>query len=411
MNIRHRLFFVLVVAAVGSVSVARNTRAATESLPDILYTNVVVPEIPWSIQVVKISSGNHLYEIESSHAGGGALGLDTLSDQVAVVDPVRGEPVAAINGGFYLRDTDRTNAYAGCSRGLQIVDGRVLSAPDGNASLWIDFSGQPHAASVTSRFAITWPDGQETPYGLNGLRADDGVEIYTPAAGSSTHTTGGRELVLERPPGGRWLPLRMEREYAARVREIRTDGNTPLAPDTMVLSLAPAIMDRLPGVTNGTVVRISTRSNPVLLDAQTAISGGPVLVRNGEPQKIQAAPGDAYEFSSMLERHPRTAFGWNDRSWFLVQVDGRQKDLSLGMTLDELSDFLIKLGCSGAINLDGGGSSSLWFQGSIRNHPCDGYERKIANSLLVLLKKAKSGAEKARLANPESPERNGKNGE
>jgi hypothetical protein len=382
---------VLMVAALGTASALEKTPTMPETPPGIFYTNVVVNEVPWSIQVVKIGRDHDLYEIQSKHAGDGALGLDTLSDQVATAVTETSEPVAAINGGFYLRDNGQTNAYAGCPRGLQIVAGEVLSAPAGDASLWIDYSDQPHAANVISQFEITWPDGRATPFGLNGPRADSGVELFTPAAGTSTHTVSGRELILEPQVGGRWLPLRMERDYPARVRGIRTEGNTPLAADIMVLSLGPAIMGQFQGVTTGAMVRISTKSLPVLLNAKTAISGGPLLVQNGKPQKIRSAPDAAYEFSSMLERHPRTAFGWNEQSFFLVQVDGRQKDLSLGMTLDEISTYLVKLGCTDAVNLDGGGSSTLWFEGKVRNNPCDGYERRIANSLIVLRKRTNAG--------------------
>ena len=56
------------------------------------------------------------------------------------------------------------------------------------------------------------------------------------------------------------------------------------------------------------------------------------------------------------------------------------------MTLDELANFLVRLGCSEAINLDGGGSATLWFDGKVRNRPCDGYERNIANALVVVSK-------------------------
>ena len=135
--------------------------------------------------------------------------------------------MAAINGGFYLRTTTGRMPTAGSPRGLQIVEGEVLSAPSDNVSLWFDYAGQPHAAIVTSQFEIIWPDGRETPFGLNGQRADSGIELYTPAAGTSTHTVGGRELVLEAPAGGRWLPLRMERDCPARLREIRTAGTRP----------------------------------------------------------------------------------------------------------------------------------------------------------------------------------------
>jgi hypothetical protein len=388
------------------------TTSATESVLDlrrastgVRYTNVVVAEVPWSIHVVKLERGRPGYEIQSRHAGGGALGLSTLSDQISATNPASGTPIAAINGGFYRRE----NVYAGCPRGLQIVEGEVLSAPSGNASFWIDVVGEAHLTNVTSRFEVTWPDGGVTPFGLNGERPNDGVELYTPAAGTSTHTVGGRELVLERQPGSRWLPLRMGRNYTAHVREIRREGNTSLGPDRMVLSLGPGVMDRFQGVGPGAVLRIATASVPTLLGARTALSGGPLLVRNGKRQRIRSAPDDPYELSSMLEQHPRTAFGWNKQWYFLVQVDGRQRDLSVGMTLDELSAWLVKLGCEEALNLDGGGSSSLWFEGRVRNNPCDGYERTIANSLVVVRRKAgeKSGVSKGP---PELVERSKGNG-
>jgi exopolysaccharide biosynthesis protein len=89
----------------------------------------------------------------------------------------------------------------------------------------------------------------------------------------------------------------------------------------------------------------------------------------------------------MVEKHPRSALGWNKDSYFWVEVDGRQKE-SVGMTLNELAAFMVELGCEEAMNLDGGGSSTLWFEGSVRNHPCDGYERPVANSLALVRKAA-----------------------
>ena len=66
----------------------------------------------------------------------------------------------------------------------------------------------------------------------------------------------------------------------------------------------------------------SLETFPDLSGVQTAIGGGPTLVRNGRPMA----------WSGFLLRHPRTAIGWNDEHLFLVEVDGRQPDLSVGMT-------------------------------------------------------------------------------
>lgn len=106
----------LMFLVLNTASAADNPPALSETLSGIYYTNAVVAEVPWSIQVVQIARGRGLYEIQSRHAGGGALGLDTLSDQVAAADTERSEPVAAINGGFFLRDNGQTNTYAGCPR-------------------------------------------------------------------------------------------------------------------------------------------------------------------------------------------------------------------------------------------------------------------------------------------------------
>src|SRR5205814_6177460 len=98
------------------------------------------------------------------------------------------------NGDFYQRDS----VFAGDPRGLQIVEGELLSAPTGGVGFWIDRTGEAHATNVISQFKVTWPDGTEIPFGLNGTRRSDEVQLYTPLLGFSTKTPRGRELILER---------------------------------------------------------------------------------------------------------------------------------------------------------------------------------------------------------------------
>ncbi len=86
------------------------------------------------------------------------------------------------------------------------------------------------------------------------------------------------------------------------------------------------------------------------------------------------------------ERHPRSAFGWNDKYYFFAEVDGRQYGFSIGMTLPELGSYLAKNGCQEAMNLDGGGSAEMWVEGQVVNRPCFGYERSTANGLVVVRK-------------------------
>jgi exopolysaccharide biosynthesis protein len=97
-----------------------------------------------------------------------------------------------------------------------------------------------------------------------------------------------------------------------------------------------------------------------------------------------------YHQHSMEQRHPRAAVGWNQQYFFLVEVDGRQWDLSVGMSLDELSDYLVRLGCEQAMNFDGGGSATLWFAGEVRNSPCERAEREISNCLAIIKRESRS---------------------
>jgi exopolysaccharide biosynthesis protein len=60
------------------------------------------------------------------------------------------------------------------------------------------------------------------------------------------------------------------------------------------------------------------------------------------------------------------------------------------MSLDELSDYLVGLGCEQAMNFDGGGSATLWFKGEVRNSPCERAEREISNCLAIIKRESRS---------------------
>jgi hypothetical protein len=341
------------------------------------YTNYHDPSGPWSIHVVKIDRSVPGTEIRSLHAHDRAVGLETLSDQLKRIRPADGIPIAGLNGDFYQRD----RAFAGDPRGLQIVGGELISRPVGGISFWIDSNKQPHMAAVIPRFHIRTTTGLLLPFGLNENPTTNLLQLCTPSFGPSNYTAAARELVLEPPDG--WRRLEVGKFYIARVKEIRDRGNGPLNAGTLVLSIPPQLLNNFALVGTETSVGISTKTSPNLQEAKMAISGGPILVKAGKVQKIDPPKIEDYEFTTMLERHPRSAIGWNDQNYFFVEVDGRQKE-SVGMTLDEFAHYLTRLGCRDAMNLDGGGSATLWFQGAVRNHPCDGFERPIANSLAVV---------------------------
>lgn len=106
-------------------------------------------------------------------------------------------------------------------------------------------------------------------------------------------------------------------------------------------------------------------TNPEWKNVKHIISGGPYLVRNSEvfvdmtAQKLGAIGG----------RNPRSAIGYTaDNNLILVAVDGREGS-SIGMTLMELASFMQSIGCSNAMNLDGGGSTVMYVNGQVVNKP------------------------------------------
>ena len=67
----------------------------------------------------------------------------------------------------------------------------------------------------------------------------------------------------------------------------------------------------------------------------------------------------------------------------LATVNGRQARISIGMTLEELAELMLELGAVEAMNLDGGGSSTMVVRGIVLNAPSDGRPRPVSNAVLV----------------------------
>jgi hypothetical protein len=371
-GIRLNVWFLLALSV--SLPALASTNETIKPGPGFRYTNEVVEDMPWSIHIIEVERGRRDFEFCTTLGKGDVIGMGTVAEQVKSVPRQYGQPLAAINGDFY----ERKEKEEGRPRDLQIRFGEVVSSPAGHDCFWIAPDGTPHMTNVYSRFRVIWANGTTTPIGLNQVREDDSAVLYTSVYGVSTRTAGGVELVLERGTNSVWLPLKAGREYAGRVREVRSAGNTTLAPEIMVLSLGPSLAAQVPSVQSGATVRIVTETVPDLTGVNVAIGGGPALLRDGKPMHWRGL----FKF-----RHPRTALGWNKEHIFLVEVDGRQANISVGMTFPELADYMAKIGCDQAMNLDGGGSATLWAFGMVKNSPSEGEERPAPNAL-VLLKKA-----------------------
>ena len=98
--------------------------------------------------------------------------------------------------------------------------------------------------------------------------------------------------------------------------------------------------------------------------AWQVLSFGPVLVENGE-----VAVSENDEVGMAMASNPRTAIGTVAKNHYLFVVsDGRTSE-SAGLSLYELANFMKSLGATNVYNLDGGGSSTMVFQGEVVNNP------------------------------------------
>jgi exopolysaccharide biosynthesis protein len=116
------------------------------------------------------------------------------------------------------------------------------------------------------------------------------------------------------------------------------------------------------------------------------LSFGPAIVEDGgvidgiESVEVDTNVGN----HSIQGEQPRTAVGIiSENHYVFVVVDGRDEGYSRGVTLTELADIMIGLGASTAYNLDGGGSSTMYFNGTVVNQPSNGGERGTSDILYV----------------------------
>lgn len=125
-----------------------------------------------------------------------------------------------------------------------------------------------------------------------------------------------------------------------------------------------------------------------LLDAGVwnTLSFGPALVENGQIiSGIDEVEVDTnFGNHSIQGEQPRTAVGIIDTNHLVfVVVDGRDAGYSRGVTLPELAQIMRDLGATTAYNLDGGGSSTFYFNGEVLNQPSNNGERGTSDILYV----------------------------
>lgn len=144
---------------------------------------------------------------------------------------------------------------------------------------------------------------------------------------------------------------------------IETSTSSLAIPENGFVVVGPA--QKLDKFNEAKKIKFEVTTIPGWDNVNHIISGGPYLVKNSEifvdtaEQKLGSIDG----------RNPRTAVGYtSENNLIIVTVDGREQS-SVGMTLYELAKFMKSIDCYNAMNLDGGGSTVLYVNGKVVNHP------------------------------------------
>jgi len=144
----------------------------------------------------------------------------------------------------------------------------------------------------------------------------------------------------------------------------------------------------------GDTVLVYLGTQPPVQHVRTMVGGVGRILANGKAVSDSINVGEKTNVTFLKARHPRTFVGFDKDSTklFLCVVDGRQ-ERSVGMNFREMADFLVSIGVWNAVNLDGGGSTTMVIHDKIVNSPSDKTgERPVANTLQVIRLKPAPGS-------------------
>ena len=336
--------------------------------------------------------------LDVHHAMDAAIGTEKTSSIAT-----RHKAFAAINAGFFRLDT---SIWAGDAVGTLMTDKKLLSESK-NGRIAIAISNLPDKTDVTfahleyGLMVVDNKSGGIELHGINRQRLKNEVLVYTPEFGRSTLTdpTGVEIVVLN-----------------GRVKDILRGGSSKIPTNGFVISADGKEAEALYRQWRlGSRVQLNLIQPQSMLDDENEIDEkrkrderlskiDPDLVArieditNGVPQLIKNSKIDItweQEKSSKAfveTRHPRTAVAkLKDGKFLMLTADGRTEQ-SAGLDLYDLAAYFLELGATDAMNLDGGGSTTMFLDGKVVNKPSDPTgERKVGDAILVTLRKPVKG--------------------
>lgn len=341
-------------------------------VPGVSYRMEVDPNLPRVVHALRISPTAPGVELRPELGDGAVFADGTDRGRIEVSEMVRRSgAVVGVNADFF--------PWTGDPLGAMVARGEIISRPDARRAILGWGSDGPRVGRLNWRGSATLGGIKVNLDGLNEETPENGVALFTAVAGQAVARPNCLYLVID-VGAAKWVPTG---EVKGRVEMIFRDLPTlPVQPNKAVVAARGTAMGPLAAIEPGAEVTLSnTTSGFDWSKIDNVIGGGPFLVRGGKAAIDWREQGFKEAFAT--ERHPRTAAGFTaEGDIWLVVIDGRQPN-SIGATLAETARVMIALGCTDAINLDGGGSSVISLAGRALNRPSDGPERKVANAVLL----------------------------
>lgn len=303
------------------------------------------------------------------------------------------EVIGAINGSFFTRQP--MPLYFVAIDNHLVNGGTIESGIDQFVNVPLAFgmnkNGKGQIDEYTTTFTYTHSGNTSTVAGHNGQRSLNTTMVYTPNFSGGTTATNpyGYEVIVS--GAGADPSLRFGESLTGKVVGFRPYGEisgATIPADGFVLSAHGTETEALRNMKIGDTVSVSARIDEKWKDAEFMIGSGPMLVKDGKVA-LSMDPGSA----RARERAPRTAVAIDktgDKVAFIT-VDGRQPGYSDGMSLSEFATYIQSLGYDRALNMDGGGSTTMLarkpgdFTVTIQNKPSDfGFERPVSTVLMAV---------------------------
>jgi len=325
--------------------------------------------------------------LDVMHAMDSAIGVEKTSSIAA-----RHGALAAINAGFFRLDT---SIFAGDAAGVLMIDRKIVSEPYANrVALFIN--NKPAQTEVvidhfTNQQSIEIKKQKIQISGLNRERKTDEIIIYTPFFFRTTLTNpDGVEIVVRNNKIRQILDRKGSSEIPADGFVISASGKMR---DELLksakLGLKVRWLETFTGklIQDGGITAIPARDvNQTYSTFEDVTNGVPQLIRDG---KIAITWQQEKTSKAFVEtRHPRTAVAkLKDGKFLMITVDGRSES-SGGIGLEDLARLLLEFGATDAMNLDGGGSTTMFLDGKVVNKPSDKEgERRVSDAILVFPRK------------------------